>query len=95
MSGPLRSPYTDVFGLSARECHSLYADLQKVLAAISSSPRYAFQIRKNAELSNTKEVRRLIRQSGLVSPFDVAYTPDGINITILKDHGHLTASLRW
>ncbi|AZB44237.1 hypothetical protein CEF21_19140 [Bacillus sp. FJAT-42376] len=97
---PLQPPisvtgYTDMFHLSAREALSLFGDMQKVLTAISSSSQYAYQIRRNAEHSNTKEVTRLIRQSGLSSAFEVTYTPDGINLSLIKPHGHLTAHLRW
>lgn len=94
-SPPLSSGYIEMFRLSAREAASLFTDMQKVLITIASSPQYADRIRKNAEISNKKEVRRLILQSGLVSPFEVTYTPDGINIILLKTHGHLIASLRW
>lgn len=92
---PFSSSYIEIFRLSAREAASLFGDMQKVLITISSSPQYAYRIRRSAESSNKKEVMRLIRQSGLVSPFDVTYTPDGINILLLKTHGHLVASLRW
>ncbi|MTH55509.1 hypothetical protein GKZ89_19125 [Bacillus mangrovi] len=87
--------YTSGVRASSYEVQSLFGEMQKMLAAISASPPYAFQIRKHAELSNMKEVRRLIRQSGLASPFEVSYTPDGITILILRPRGSLSVFLKW
>jgi hypothetical protein len=82
---PFRQQYppidTQQFSKSAEVFQSLMNDAKKVIDRFASSKEFAFKVMENAQKSNTEEVLKLIKTTGIQFPVLVSFTPEGIRLT--------------
>ncbi|MBL3614358.1 hypothetical protein JMN16_15075, partial [Bacillus sp. RHFS18] len=45
--------------------------------------------------SDTAAVKRLIKQTGIKTDFDVTYNPDGIRVSLVREQSRFIIALRW
>lgn len=48
-----------------------------------------------AQSSDTAAVKRLIKQTGIKTDFDVTYNPDGIRVSLVREQSRFIIALRW
>ncbi|WP_273124682.1 hypothetical protein ACNRWW_11635 [Metabacillus sp. HB246100] len=89
-----------LFEKSATKMNLLMKDASLILNKLSSSKEFANKIMYEAQQSNTQEVQRLLKSTGIQSNVDVNYNPDGITLKFSSMIGtteccHLTVALRW
>lgn len=99
-----RFPYPPVdpslFTQSANETKNLLEDASLVLTKIAESKEFASNVMNAAQKSNSEEVERLIKSTGVQSHVDTTYNPDGMNLTFSSkiegsDCCKLDIALRW
>ncbi len=69
-----------IFSESLSAYKQLLKDASNVLNHLADSKSFAAQVMGAAEVSNQKEVDRLIKSLGIKSNFEVTYNPDGIHL---------------
>ncbi len=79
---PYRPNNVDVtiFSESLGAYRQLLKDASNVLDHLADSKSFAAQVMGAAQVSNQKEVDRLIKSIGVKSDFEVSYNPDGIHL---------------
>lgn len=85
---------------SANETKKLMEDASIVLDKLADSEEFDTELMYAAQASDIDEVRRLIRSTGVESPVDVNYNPDGLTISFSSqvndlDCCKLRVALRW
>lgn len=102
-STPFR-PYPAVdptlFHQSAIAMKALLKDASLLLTKLAESKDFGSKIMAAAQQSNTKEVEKLIKSTGIKSKVATSFTPDGITLKLSSTAGgteccHLTIALRW
>jgi hypothetical protein len=97
-------PYPDVdatlFEQSAKSTQSLLKDANLLVNKLAGSKSFAQKVMYAAQQSNTKEVNKLIKSTGIKSHASANIDPDGINLKISPkgnntDCCQLTIGLRW
>lgn len=78
-----------IFSESLGAYRQLLKDASNVLDHLADSKSFAAQVMGAAQVSNQKEVDRLIKSIGVKSDFEVTYNPDGIH---LKFWAHVKGS---
>ena len=78
----------------------LLHDADLLLNHLSSRKQFATQVMSAAQISNKKEVDRLIKSIGIKSNIKVSYNPDGIHFTLWSDVKgekccQLDMAIRW
>lgn len=89
-----------IFSESLASYRQLLKDASNVLNHLANSKSFAAQVMGAAEVSNQKEVDRLIKSLGIKSNFQVTYNPDGIHLRFwTKAQGteccKLDMAIRW
>ena len=89
-----------IFNESLRAYRQLLKDASNVLNHLADSKSLAAQVMGAAEVSNHKEVDRLIKSLGVKSDFVVTYNPDGIHLKFLahaqgSECCKLDMAIRW
>jgi hypothetical protein len=74
-----------VFSESLVAYKQLLRDASNVLDHLADSKPFATQVMGAAQISNQKEVERLIHSLGVKSNFEVTYNPDGIHLKFWSD----------
>lgn len=97
-------PYPEVdatlFEQSAKSMQSLLKDANLLLTKLADSKSFAQKVMHAAQQSNTKEVDKLIKSTGIKSDVSANIDPDGINLKISPkgnntDCCQLKIALRW
>lgn len=78
----------------------LLHDAGILLNHLAASKQFATQVMSAAQISNMKEVERLIKSIGIKSNIKVSYNPDGIHFTLWSDVKgseccQLDMAIRW
>lgn len=89
-----------LFNESAISMQALLKDASTVLNALADSKPFAKKVMAAAQISNLKEVDRLIQSTGIHSKVHTSFNPDGINLKLSSKVGDtecckLTIALRW
>lgn len=89
-----------VFNKSLIAYKQLLSEASTVLDHLADSKPLASQVMGAAQVSNTKEVERLLHSIGIKSKFKVTYNPDGIHMKFWSDvQGteccQLDMAIRW
>jgi len=89
-----------VFSHSLEAYKQLLHDASTVLNYLADSKPFATKVMGAAQISDTKEVERLIHSIGVKSKFKVTYNPDGIHLKFWTDvYGteccQLDMAIRW
>ncbi|NSL50628.1 hypothetical protein [Calidifontibacillus erzurumensis] len=89
-----------IFNESLKAYRLLLRDASLVLNKLAESKTLAEQVMGAAQLSDTKEVERLIQSLGISSNFKVTYNPDGIHLKFWSEvQGteccQLDMAIRW
>jgi len=89
-----------LFKESAQEMRILMLDASKMLAKLAGSKEFAKQVMAAAQASNSKEVVRLLKSTGIKSDVKATYNPDSLNLKLEASVGgtkasELTIALRW
>lgn len=89
-----------IFSESLGAYRQLLRDASIVLNHLADSKSFAAQVMGAAQVSNHKEVDRLIKSLGVKSDFEVTYNPDGIHLKFwTKAQGteccKLDMAIRW
>ncbi|MBT2679073.1 hypothetical protein J7E38_08665 [Bacillus sp. ISL-35] len=99
-----RRPYPEVnvtlFKTSAEKAIALMKDANLVMAKITSSSSFSSDLMSAAQQSNTKEVERMIKATGIKKFPKITYNPDGITMNFVdyageKECCHIITQLRW
>ncbi|MBX0356487.1 hypothetical protein [Halobacillus sp. Nhm2S1] len=90
----------EMFVQSASEMEKLMDDARKVVGRISNSHDFANDIMGAAQESDQSRVNKLIRSTGVDSPFQAEYNPDQMKIHLSASNQQveccqLTIVLRW
>ncbi|MCH1625513.1 DNA polymerase [Fredinandcohnia quinoae] len=89
-----------LFNESAISMQALLKDASIVLKALADSKPFAKKVMSAAQISDLKEVDRLIKSTGIHSKVHTSFNPDGINLKLSSNIGEteccqLTIALRW
>ncbi|WP_139367989.1 hypothetical protein [Priestia abyssalis] len=97
-------PYMQVdptlFNQSAITMQALMKEASILLNKLAESKEFDSKIMTAAQQSNTKEVDKLIKSTGIKSKVKTSFNPDGITLKLSSKVGgteccHLTIALRW
>jgi hypothetical protein len=89
-----------LFKTSALKSIALMKDANIVMSQITSSSSFSKDLMSAAQQSNTKEVERMIRATGIKRMPKIDYNPDGITMNFTdyageKECCHIITQLRW
>jgi hypothetical protein len=89
-----------VFMTSAKHMQIIMKDASLLLAKMSSSRKFSFDLMTAAQNSNHGKVNQLLKGTGVQTMPKVSYTPDGLKLDFSSfaedmDCCHLSLSLRW
>lgn len=99
-----RRPFPEVnatlFKTSAEKAIALMKDANLVMTQITSSSSFSSDLMSAAQQSNTKEVERMIKATGIRKTPKITYDPDGITMNFVdyageKECCHIITQLRW
>lgn len=96
----LPSVNPSVFMTSAKHMQIIMKDASILLAKMSTSRKFSFDLMTAAQNSNHEKVSQLLKGTGVQTMPKVSYTPDGLKLDFSSfaedmDCCHLSLSLRW
>lgn len=97
---PFPEVSSTLFKTSALKSIALMKDANIVMSKITSSSSFSKDLMSAAQQSNTKEVERMIRATGIKRMPKIDYDPDGITMIFTdyageKECCHIITQLRW
>ncbi|SOC05819.1 hypothetical protein SAMN05880501_104120 [Ureibacillus xyleni] len=85
---------------SANETKKLMKDASLVLDRLASSKDFDEKLMNHAQLSESEEVKRLIKSIGITSDVEAVYNPDSLRLEFISHHSNseccrLSIVLKW
>ncbi|WP_110113743.1 hypothetical protein [Bacillus sp. CGMCC 1.16541] len=99
-----RNPFPPVdisiFKQSLATMPQVLDDVRLFINKMNTKQGLAYKIKDAAQHSNTKEVEKLIKSTGVQSDIEASFTPDNIRILFVYKNGeldccHITLAIRW